>query len=71
MQIILIIVGAIVIGGLSESFAGVVIGAIAGFFFADILKLHRQMAALQRRVDGLAIKAPIAPAISAVLVRRK
>ena len=60
MQIILIIVGAIVIGGLSESFAGVVIGAIAGFFFADILKLHRQMAELQRRVDGLAIKAPIA-----------
>lgn len=60
MQIILIIVGAIVIGGLSASFAGVVIGAIAGFFFADILKLHRQMAELQRRVDGLAIKAPIA-----------
>ncbi len=54
MQILLIIVGAVVIGGLSDNFGGVVVGGIAGFLLAEILKLRRQIAELQRRVESLA-----------------
>ena len=60
MSILLIVIGAVVMGGLSENFGGVVAGGIAGFLVAEILKLRRQMAELQRRVDNLAGKAPLA-----------
>ena len=60
MSILFIVVGAVVIGGLSESYGGVVVGGIVGFLFAEMLKLRRQLAALQRSVDDLAIKTPIA-----------
>ena len=63
MHIVLIIIGAIVIGGLTDGFmggfTGVIVGAIAGFLLAEILKLRGQMAALQRRVDRLEISPPI------------
>ena len=60
MNILFIIVGAVVIGGLSESFGGVVVRGIVGFLCAEMLKLRRQLATLQRSVDDLAIKTPIA-----------
>ena len=63
MHIVLIIIGAIVIGGLTDGFmggfTGVIVGAIVGFLLAEILKLRGQMAALQRRVDRLEISPPI------------
>lgn len=37
MQILLIIIGAVIIGSLSENFGGVVGGGIAGFLLAEIL----------------------------------
>lgn len=60
MNILFIVVGAVVIGGLSESFGGVVVGGIVGFLVAEMLKLRRELATLQRSVDDLAIKTPIA-----------
>ncbi len=56
MHIALIIIGAVVIGGLSENFGGVVVGGVAGFLLAEILKLRRQIADLQQRIDSLANK---------------
>ena len=60
MHIVLIIIGAIAVGSMTESFVGIVIGAAIGFFLTETLKLRQQVAALKRRVDDLANKAPLA-----------
>ena len=39
MNILFIVLGAVAIGGLSESFGGVVVGGIVGFLVAEMLKL--------------------------------
>jgi uncharacterized membrane protein len=56
MNIVLIIIGAVVMGGLFDHFGGVVVGGLAGFLLAEMLKLRGKLAELQRRVDNLAIK---------------
>ena len=60
MHIVLIIIGAIAVGAMSDSFIGVVVGAVIGFFLSETLKLRTQVAELKRRVDNLAINAPTA-----------
>jgi uncharacterized membrane protein len=56
MNIVLIIIGAVVMGGLFDHFGGVVVGGLAGYLFAEMLKLRGKVAELQSRVDNLAIK---------------
>ena len=60
MHVVLIIIGAILFGAMTESFVGSIVGAAIGYFLTETLKLRKDVAELKRRVNDLAVSAPLA-----------